>query len=280
MRTMKILADSACDFAKRAPALTCVPMKITAGDAVFSDHAEPDMDILKKALDGCRGKMGTSCPTITDWLDAFADADDIICVTVTGGLAGSSNSACAAKNCYESEHKGKRVFVIDTLSAGPEMDLLLEKMAQWAEKGFSYEEICTSARSYLEQTGLLFMLKSLKNLTRSGKVSPAVATLARVAGLSIVGKADEEGKLKPLCKCRGEARALEALTERLEAEGGGYGRVRIAHCENEAAALQIKKAILAKHESASVEVYALGSICSFYAEKGGIMIGFEKTEIG
>ncbi len=71
-----------------------------------------------------KGRSQTSCPNVTDWIDAFGDAEDIICVTITSALSGSYNSACLAKQMYEEEHEGRRVFVLDTLSAGPEITLI------------------------------------------------------------------------------------------------------------------------------------------------------------
>ena len=63
----------------------------------------------------------------------------------------------------------------------------------------------------------------------------------------------------------------------LEAEGFRSGKVSIGHCQNETAALRLKELILAKFKDASIETHELRGLCSFYAEKGGVLVGFEKA---
>ena len=52
--------------------------------------------------------------------------------------------------------------------------------------------------------------------------------------------------------------------------------MRIAHCLNPKFANVIKAALVKEFGNIDVEIYSCGGLCSFYAEKGGILIGFEK----
>jgi fatty acid-binding protein DegV len=121
------------------------------------------------------------------------------------------------------------------------------------------------------------MLKSLKTFANNGRVSPVVAKIVGIAGICIVGKASDEGTLEPMHKCRGEKRSIETLVENLETEGFRSGKISIGHCQNVSAAEQIKNLILAKFKNAQVEIHKLKGLCSFYAEKGGVLVGFEKA---
>ena len=277
MRKMKIVADTSCDlFGLEHTAFACAPMKVITDGREFVDDAALDVDEMVAYLDKYKGKSRSSCPNVTDWLDAFGDAEDIFCVTITSGLSGSYNSACAAKKLYEGEHVGRRVFVIDTLSAGPEMTLVIEKLEEYIREGLSYEEICAEITAYLKRTGLIFMLKSLKTFANNGRVSPIIARIVGIAGICIVGRASAEGTLEPMHKCRGECRCLETLVSELEKEGFSGGRISIGHCQNEAAAMQLKDMILEKFQGATVEIHRFRGLCSFYAEKGGVLVGFER----
>ena len=60
-------------------------------------------------------------------LRAFEGAKHIFVVTITGTLSGSHNSAQLAKNIYLEEHPDTQIHVIDSLSAGGEVDLIVEK---------------------------------------------------------------------------------------------------------------------------------------------------------
>ncbi|MBO5295482.1 MAG: DegV family protein [Clostridia bacterium] len=278
MRNIKIVADSSCDlFALKHTAFAVAPMKIITAEREFVDDGRLDVNGMADYLYQYKGKSKSSCPNTTDWLDAFGDADEVFCVTITSGLSGSYNSACAAKQIYENENKGKRVHVFDTLSAGPEVTLVIEKIEDCITRDLPFEKICECVTAYMKKTGLLFMLKSLKTFANNGRVSPIVAKIVGIAGICIVGKASDEGTLEPMHKCRGERRSLETLVGGLASEGFQTGKISIGHCQNESAALQLKELILSKFKNAAIEIHKLKGLCSFYAEKGGVLVGFEKA---
>lgn len=278
MRKIKIVADSACDlFALNNVEFSVSAMKISTNEKEFADDASLDVDNMVSYLYHYKGKSKSSCPNINDWLNAFGDADDIFCVTITSGLSGSYNSACTAKHIYESENEGKRVHVFDTLSAGPEITLIVKKIEECIKIGIPYENICSTIDEYMKKTGLVFMLRSLKNFANNGRVSPIIAKLVGIAGICIVGKASKEGTLEPMHKCRGEKNSLKTLAEEIEKEGFRFGKISIGHCQNENAADELKQLLLNKFENAQIEIHNLRGLCSFYAEKGGVLVGFEKA---
>lgn len=278
MRKIKIVADSSCDiFSLESVDFSCAPMKIITDEKEFVDDNSLDVDNMVDFLYQYKGKSKSSCPNANDWIEAFDGADDVFCVTITSGLSGSYNSACLAKEMYESENNGKRVHVFDTLSAGPEVTLVIEKIADCVKSGMEYEEIVKTVTEYMKKTGLVFMLKSLKNFANNGRVSPVVAKLVGIAGICIVGKASDAGTLEPMHKCRGEKHSLKTLTELLHKEGFIKGKISIGHCQNEASANHLKNLILERFENAKIEIHNLKGLCSFYAEKGGILVGFEKA---
>lgn len=226
MRKIKITADSSANVLQRSGIdFAAAPLKIITNEKEFVDDAALDVGGMVAWFDRYKGKSKTSCPNPGDWLEAFGDADEVFCVTITSGLSGSYNAACAAKQMYESEHEGKKVCVIDSLSAGPELVLLIEKLEELIGQGLSFEEISSRIKAYQQQTGLVFMLESLKNFAANGRVSPAVAKIAGVLGIRIVGKASDQGTLEPVDKCRGENKSLTAIVEHLKKAGLSRGKV-------------------------------------------------------
>ena len=277
MRKIKIVSDSSSDLLMLDDIeFASSPMKIITAKREFVDDENLNVDGMANFFNEYKERSQTSCPNPADWLDAFGDADDIICVTITSALSGSYNSACTAKELYEAENEGKRVFVLDTLSAGPEITLIVRKLEALVKSGMAYEGVCDKIQEYTKRTGLVFMLKSLKNFAANGRVSPLVAKLVGFAGICIVGKASDEGTLEPTHKCRGENRSLETLINDLKELVLKNGKVSIGHCQNEGAATKLKQMIESTFEKAQVEIHRLRGLCSFYAEKGGLLVGFEK----
>ena len=277
MEDIRIVADSSADLlCLEGVAFATAPLKIVAGDREFVDDASLDVGEMVTWFDSYKGKSKTSCPNPGDWIEAFAGADRVFCVTITSGLSGSYNSACVAKQMYEGENPGKKVYVIDSLSAGPELVLIIEKLKQWIGEGKPFGEICEEIEYYKKSTGLVFMLESLKNFAANGRVSPAVAKLAGMLGIRIVGKASTQGTLEPMDKSRGEARALAAIMKHLTQSGLQTGKVRIAHCENPQAAEKLAAMVKEAFPQVAPTIHTLRGLCSYYAEKGGLLIGFEK----
>ena len=276
MKKIKIVADSSSDLLECDKLdFASASMKIITAEKEFVDDPSLNIGEMVAFLEQYKGRSQTSCPNAEDWLNAFGDADDVICVTITSALSGSYNTACAAKMIYE-EGEDKRVFVLDSLSTGPEMVLIIEKLKEYILEGLSFEDICTKIQLYKKNTGLLFMLKSLKNLANNGRVSPALARILEMLGICIAGKASDAGKLDPSHKCKGENRALETLIRDLKGYGVSIGKISIAHCENEEGALKLKEMIEKEFPETTSEIHKLRGLCSFYAEKGGILVGFEK----
>ena len=278
MRSIKIVADSSCDiFQLENICYSYAPMKIITEEREFSDDASLNIHEMVEFLSQYRGKSQSSCPNTNDWLEAFGDAEDIFCVTITSGLSGSHNSACLAKQLYEEKHPDRRVHVFDSLSAGPEIALIIEKIEEDVLKGLQFEAICHHITEYMKNTGLVFMLKSLTTFANNGRVSPVVAKLVGITGICIVGKASNQGTLEPMHKYRGEKKAVETLVNVLKKEGCSGRKISIGHCQNESAAEMLKELILQTFQDAQIEIHKLKGLCSFYAEKGGILIGFEKA---
>lgn len=272
----RIITDSSANLFSLADVdFAAVPLKIITEEKEYTDDAFLDVPAMVHEVERAKGSSGTSCPNAFDWLSAFAGAERIIVLTLTGNLSGSYQAAQAAAEEYMESHPAAKVRVLDTRSAGPEIQLLTEKLREWILSGMEFEEIIPELERYKNRTHLLFSLESLRNLANNGRVSPGVAKVARVLGIRIVGVASEEGTLEPLHKCRGENRARKAIFTEMEQRGFCGGRVRIAHCFNETASEELKKAILDRYPEAEVSIIPCGGLCSFYAERGGLLVGFE-----
>lgn len=275
---MKIVADSSSDVLKlEGVDFESAPLKIITNNTEYVDDENLDVDKMVSDLSEYSDKSGTACPGVEDWLKAFSDADRVFCVTITSALSGSYNSACVAKQEYEEMYPDRKVCVIDSLSAGPEIGLIIEKISELIAEGNDFEEICKSISEYQTHTGVVFMLQSLRNLANNGRVSKIVAGAAGILNIRVLGKASDKGTLEPMAKKHGERLSLPYLKQMLEEQGYKGGKIRISHCCNESSAQKLKELIQAEFKKAKIEIGKTRGLCSYYAEKGGLLIGFEKN---
>lgn len=102
MKKIKIVADSSANVLNlNQIGFAAAPLKVITDVKEFVDDAELDVDSMVAWFDSYKGKSKTSCPNPSDWLEAFGDADEVYCVTITSGLSGSHNTACIARQMYE-----------------------------------------------------------------------------------------------------------------------------------------------------------------------------------
>lgn len=272
---VRIVVDSSADLFSFPDVETAIaPLKITTAQAEYVDTPELDVTAMTHALASYRGKSGTTCPSMGDFLEAFGEASYIFCITITAKLSGTYNVAVSAAREYMQQHPERKVCVIDSRNTGPGMKLIAERIVALLREGKDFEEVCERANAYRFETELLFLLESLNNLANNGRVSRTVAKLAGLLGIRMLGRA-VEGQIKPVAKPRGEGRSLDATFAQMLELGYHGGKVRISHCENRFAADELAARVLAKFPQAEIEIYPARALCSFYAERGGIILGFE-----
>uniref|UniRef100_UPI003D786B75 DegV family protein n=1 Tax=Catenibacterium mitsuokai TaxID=100886 RepID=UPI003D786B75 len=272
----KIVADSSCDMWElNGVDFAVAPMTISTDNKHYVDNQELDVHLMSEELAKYKGVSHTACPSVGSWLDCYEGFDEVFVITLTGAMSGTYNSAMTAKGIYEEENENVKVHVFDSLSTGPEMRLLIEKLKEMIDEDLPFEEIVEKGQDYLNHTRLLFALKSLHNFAMNGRVSKAVASAIGVLNISIFATASEEGTIQQISKCRGEKKVVKSMIEHLENAGYHGGKVRISHADNLKLAHNVRDKILELYPNADIIVYPMGGLCTYYAEKGGLLVGCE-----
>ena len=272
----KIVADSSCDMWElNGVDFAVAPMTISTDNKHYVDNQELDVHLMSEDLAKYKGVSHTACPSAGSWLDCYEGYDEVFVVTLTGAMSGTYNSAMTAKGIYEEENDNVKVHVFDSLSTGPEMRLLIEKLKEMIEEDLPFEEIVEKGQDYLNHTRLFFALKSLHNFAMNGRVSKAVASAIGVLNISIFATASEEGTIQQISKCRGEKKVVKSMIEHLENAGYHGGKVRISHADNLKLAHNVRDKILELYPHADIIVYPMGGLCTYYAEIGGLLVGCE-----
>ena len=154
----RIVVDSSASLYKLDGVdFASVPLKIVTDEREYLDDGTLDAVEMATTLRTYKGKTSTSCPNIGDWLEAYEGADEIYAITITGTLSGSCNAAQ-----LQAEHPEARVFVLDSLSAGPELVLLAEHIRDLLAEGMAFDDVCEEMLRYRHHTHLLFSLESLR----------------------------------------------------------------------------------------------------------------------
>ena len=278
--TWKIIADSGCDFREmknlaKDTQFESVPLTIQVENEIFVDDKQLDIDLMMEKMYASSAASKSACPSPDDYLKSFEGADTIFVVTITGTLSGSNNSAQVAKKIFLEEHPDAHIHVIDSLSAGGEVDLLVTKLNELIQQDLSFDEVVEVISRYQEKTKLLFVLAKVDNLVKNGRLSKLLGTVVGLLNIRMVGEASQTGTLELLQKARGSKKALASAIEELLKAGYKGGRLIIAHRNNEKFCQQFSQLVQEKYPQAQIETVPTSGLCSFYAEEGGILMGYE-----
>lgn len=275
-KIVRIVADSSCDkFVCDGVEFASAPLTISTDERSFVDDEKIDIDEMLDYLSKYKGRSYTSCPGINDWLKCYDGADIIYVVVLSSGVSGSYGAAVAAADIYKEKHPEVKIEVFDTKSAGPHVRLVVDRVANLVKAGAEFDEICSLTREYLKHTRVFFALESFHNFAENGRVNKTVAKLAGVLGVRVMATASPQGEIEIIKKCRGEQGTLKGFLECLEESGYNGGKCYIAQCKNLGFAEDISNAILSVYPHAAIDIYETRGLCSFYAEKGGILMSFE-----
>ncbi|MGN0325319.1 MAG: DegV family protein [Lachnospiraceae bacterium] len=273
---IKLVADSSANFhTLQEMEVAYAPLTIQIGDKEYVDDKDLDVTAMLSALRAYKGKTSSACPSVQNWIDAFDGADMVLGVAITSGLSGSYNSAYIAAKEYTDRNPEAKVFILDSLSTGPEMQLILEKYHELVTAGCDFETICHQIQEYSTHTHLLFSLESLDHFAKNGRVSPVIAKAAGILGIRITGRASAEGTLEMMHKCRGEQKAISQIYDDMIKQGYQGGKVRIAHSFNPDAANTLASMIRKTHPQSDITITENRGLCCYYAEEGGIIVGYE-----
>lgn len=275
-----IIVDSGCDLYEYEKineqiGFERVPLKIELGEQeIVEDGNLHGADLLEQ-IEAWDGKSTTAAPAPEEWRSAFDRYDITFAITITGGMSGSVRSAYAAKDMILEQKPEKEIYIIDSLSTGPEIVLLMDKIMHLISCEMSAKQIMEEIQEYQHHTHLSFMLAHLDHLVKNGRVSKAQGLMAGILGIQIIGHASEQGELEIDEKIRGKKKIADSFMKMLKKYGYQGGNAVISHCMNLEQAENLRQKILKMYPQARITIMEAGGLCSYYMQREGVLIGFE-----
>lgn len=274
-----IIADSSCDLKEletHNPNINFekVPFVFHFGNKEFVDNEKLSLDQLLDEMASYSGTAKTSCPSSGDWYNLFKKEGNVIAITISHGVSGSYQNAVNARQMVLEEEPDKKICIIDSYSAGSVLSLIALEAERLINEGKTFEEIAVALEEYRKQRQTMFALCSFNNLVKNGRVSRLSGFLAGILGIWGIGVATPEGTIGVKTKTRGMHKVISILLQDMKDHLFNGGRVIITHVLNLELANKLAEAIKETFKNAKVLILESQGLCSFYAEKKGLILGY------
>jgi len=219
--SIRIVTDSCCDIPLSTAEeldITIVPVVVNFGTETYTDFDLSRDEFWRMTEEVCHPQ--SSQPPVGAFVEAFKPlveaGHEVVCVTVTGKMSGTFNSASTAAQQF-----GGRVTIMDSLALSWGIALQALAAREAAESGRSVQEIREILVDLRERTRMFLLFDTIEYLERGGRASramPAIKRVIRFLGikplLTVV-----EGELKLLGAVRSYQKGLERLQEEVVALG-------------------------------------------------------------
>lgn len=280
---MMILADSCCDLSPELLKKTqarVAPLTITIDDTHYVDDGTVDIPPYLAAMKASKNPVRSACPSPDLYAeDIKAADDDCFIITLSSKLSGSHNAAVLGVQLAEEDMPEKKVHVFDSESASAGETYLALMIHDLIAAGKSFEQIVETVEERIRSMHTLFVLDSLDNLVKNGRISKTVALLANVLSIRLLMSDDGHGSIKNISKARGIKGALTQMVEtcRKHTEGlaAASQRLVISYCNCPERARQVRDMIREKCPAiGEIVMTPTSALSSMYANDGGVVIAY------
>lgn len=280
---MTILADSCCDLSPELLKKTqakIAPLTITIDDTHYVDDGTVDILPYLAAMKASKNPVRSACPSPDLYAeDIRATEGDCFIVTLSAKLSGSHNAASLGVQLAQEDMPEKKVHVFDSESASAGETYIALMIHDLIAAGKSFEQIVELVEEKIRSMHTLFVLDSLDNLVKNGRISRTVALLANVLSIRLLMSDDGHGAIKNISKARGIKGALGQMVEtcRKHTEGlaAASQRLVISYCNCPERARQVRDMIREKCPAiGEIIMTPTSALSSMYANDGGIVIAY------
>lgn len=280
---MTILADSCCDLSPELLKKTqakIAPLTITIDDTHYVDDGTVDIPPYLAAMKASKNPIRSACPSPDLYAeDIRATEGDCFIVTLSAKLSGSHNAASLGVQLAQEDMPEKKVHVFDSESASAGETYIALMIHDLIAAGKSFEQIVELVEEKIRSMHTLFVLDSLDNLVKNGRISRTVSLLANVLSIRLLMSDDGHGAIKNISKARGIKGALGQMVEtcRKHTEGlaAASQRLVISYCNCPERARQVRDMIREKCPAiGEIILTPTSALSSMYANDGGIVIAY------
>jgi DegV family protein with EDD domain len=192
-----------------------VPLNVNIGDETFFETELSNVIYFEK-LSHISGLSTTSQPSVGAFLETYESLfsegiEDIVSIHISSAISGTLHSAQMAKDLASSPN----IHIFDSSSSALGLGVLAWAAAEWADKGLSALQIMEQLHDLKQQTELYFIVNTLENLRKGGRIGGAAALVGTLLQIKPILYFNQHAQIDVFDKVRSRSRAWQRVLEEL-----------------------------------------------------------------
>ena len=209
-------------------------------------------------------------------MEKFKQAKDIFAITISANLSGTYNSAKLARQMALDEDPDKFIHVFDSKSASIGETLVALKIDELVKEKLSNLEIVETVENYISEMKTFFILESLDNLIKNGRISKTKGLIASVLNFKPIMGSDEDGNIRLVENHRGTKKSFNRLVEIIGETRDDFADkvLAISHANALDKALDLKEKIEKLYNFKEILIVETKGLSTAYAYDGGVILAY------
>ncbi|MHB8074818.1 DegV family protein [Desulfosporosinus fructosivorans] len=258
-----------------------IPLNVNVGDEMFFETELTNVVYFER-LSHITGLSTTSQPSVGAFLETYESlfsegVEDIVSIHISSAISGTFHSAQMAKDLASNPN----IHLFDSMSSALGLGVLAWAAAEWAEQGMSAIQIMVQLQSLKQQTELYFIVNTLENLRKGGRIGGAAALVGTLLQIKPILYFNPKGQIDVFDKVRSRARAWQRVLEELNRalSSGKRYRICIMHVnipEDGKILLNELRVRFPEHE---VRLFEAGAVIATHVGQGAFGLTFHPWPI-
>jgi DegV family protein with EDD domain len=282
MSKIRVVTDSTADLSPEMIeqyGIKVVPLDVLIAGTVYKDKIDITNDEFYKILRSTKELPTTSQPSPAVFAETYREladegAEHIISIHLSSDLSGTYQSSVLAAEIVKDT---VTVHHFDSRTATMGLGLLVLSVARMVESGKKLDEILTTTKRIIQEMDLYFLLDSLDNLHKGGRIGKASHLFGSLLNIKPVLNLSN-GVISAYEKVRGNKdnkaleRLIEILAEKIDPSKKLY--CAVAYCDNREVAEYIVER-LKDHVDCDEFIYLqIGSVVGTHIGMGATGMAF------
>lgn len=236
----------------------------------------------KAMADGAQTKTSqVNVDEFISYFTPFLDAgQDILHVSLSGGLSGAVNSANIAKGELLEKYPDRKIHIVDSLGASSGYGLLMDKLADLRDEGMDIDGVYAWVNENKLKLNHWFFSTDLTFYVKGGRISKTAGFAGTLMHICPLLNMDNNGKLIPRSKIRGKRKVIKEIVTKMEehAENGlcydGKCYISNSACYDDAKAVADLVSDRFPRLRGNVEIYNVGTTIGSHTGPGTVALFF------